>query len=92
MWKNKIYFLGGQDYKNQISVLNDENGCSLHRIGELNFNYDWGACASTQTGDIYMCFDNANGSSEHKVCRRASGPLEKFEKIADSKSGLQFFL
>ena len=43
-WEGEMYVFGGQHQKRQISKL---SGCGLISVGQLSFNFQFGACAKT---------------------------------------------
>ena len=81
IWHNEHYIFGGrQDFGNhQISRV---TGCKVQRVGDLDFHFKLGACASVNQNLIYLCFSNY--ASEKRVCRVSREPLEPFQQITDS--------
>ena len=82
MWRQKVYVFGGEKYKNQISVLNNNNGCSLHRIGEMNMNFHQGTCGLGSDNKFYLCFDAYGDNSQ---CYTTDDPLKPFTATEKSK-------
>ena len=63
----------------QISMVDD---CTLKLVGQLEFIYRYGACASVDDRLIYLCFTNDSGS--FRKCRYSTSPLGEFQQISDS--------
>ena len=76
-WQNELYIFGGDTKKKQISKL---TGCELTKIGELDFNHEYGACANVADAKLYLCF-NAYKSGDYNRCRVATSPTGVFEEI-----------
>ena len=80
-WEGEMYVFGGQHYMRQISKL---SGCGLTSVGQLNFNFQFGACAKT-LDKIFLCFDTSNGELNAKRCKMTTGgPLGTFTDIGES--------
>ena len=80
MWRANLYVFGGLK-KRQILVV---DGCELTPKAELQFDVFFGACAQRDNAEVFICFENSLDSTTHKNCHRATGPLEKFEKLPSS--------
>lgn len=77
-WHNRMYIYGGQNYRDQIVTL--DNACGLEWIGQLKFDFKYGACAVDNNDHIYLCFSEAPG--EYHKCRRSTeGPVGDFDRI-----------
>ena len=73
-----MIIFGGEDQRRQI---NQVQGCTIQRIGTLEFDHDGGGC-TTNKNDIYLCF---SWEGDEKLCRKSSDPLGSFEKIGRSQ-------
>ena len=80
VWKSKMYIFGGSNYKRQISAV--EN-CKLAAVGQLNFDMVFGACASRDDEQVFICFPEYD-LKENKICRVSNGPLDEFNVITSS--------
>ena len=80
VWKSKMYIFGGSNYKRQISLV---EGCKLSTVGQLDFDMVFGACASRNDEQVFICFP-VYDLKENKVCRLSSGPLDEFINITSS--------
>ena len=82
-WQNELYIFGGGKQnirgKRQISKL---IGCQLTRIGELEFDHYWGACANVADAKLYLCFNWESG--DLNKCRVATSPTGVFEEVNQS--------
>ena len=68
--KGRSFIYGGSGAdKRFISTL---DGCQIKIAGQLPFDFQRGACAST-TDAIYLCFEFR---SDYKSCRAANNPIE----------------
>ena len=60
-FRNEFYVFGGEQNhgkrKDQISKVTD---CSLKKIGKLEFEFAFGACAVVNEESIYLCFNTRN--------------------------------
>ena len=73
-FRNQFYLFGGdQGYTRQISRL---NGCSIERIGSLDFESSWGGCANVNDDRIYLCF--SRDKDDYRTCRYAVDPVGEF--------------
>lgn len=78
------YIFGGSNKKRQISRV--EN-CQLNRVASLDFDFKNGACASTTSGTIYLCFrDKTSGKS----CHIGNDPMGRFDETI-AKSNFEHF-
>ena len=75
-WRNQLLVFGGNYERRQISRL---TGHKLERVGDLPFTHYAGACSVMADRLIFLCF-----SYERKLCRRSTGPLEKFSEVIPS--------
>lgn len=66
-WQNKMHIYGGHKYQRQITRL---DGFQLRKIGDLTFDFIFGACSTINGQFIYLCFDLKSG----KQCRRSLEP------------------
>ena len=73
-----MIIFGGEDQRRQI---NQVQGCSIQRIGTLEFDHDGGGC-TTNMNDIYLCF---SWEGDEKLCRKSNDPLGSFDKIGRSQ-------
>ena len=79
-WKNHLFVFGGWYEKRQISRL---SGYRLERIGTLDFDHQYGACSVMANQFVFLCFNLH--SSDHKRCRRSTGPLKPFTEVTLAK-------
>ena len=79
LFNDKMYVLGGETKRRQISRVTD---CGLRRIGNLDFDFNQGACSLMQSSTLILCF--AWSTKEGKVCRVADSPTASFKKIRES--------
>ena len=79
-WNNQLFIFGGSNERRQISRL---TGNKLDRVGTLDFENRSGACSVMANKFIFLCFNFAF-SNDKKRCRRSTGPLKQFSKIASS--------
>ena len=62
-FRNEFYVFGGEQsrhgiiQRDQISKVTD---CSLKKIGKLEFEFVFGACAVVNEESIYLCFNTRN--------------------------------
>ena len=73
--ENNYLIYGGRE-KRQILKLVD---CGLTSIGELDFDHDKGACASSD-GVIYLCFHQDDSDQ----CRQSASPLGPWSLMTKS--------
>ena len=78
-WRGEFYVFGGSTLTTQISKL---NGCALERIGTLDFQHEFGACANVKEEAIYLCFNN-DSADRHK-CRVSTSPTGQYREVASS--------
>ena len=78
-WNNEFYIFGGYSNTRQISKL---IGCQLTRIGELEFDHQYGACSNVADAKLYLCFNYK--SSDSRICRVATSPMGVFQVIIQS--------
>ena len=76
-WNNQLFIFGGGSSGRQISRL---TGHKLERVGTLSFYQSNGGCSVMNNKFIYLCFNHAY--TDHKRCRRSTGPLEQFSQVA----------
>ena len=79
LFNDKMFVFGGLDEKRQISQVKN---CGLKRIASLDFDFDRGTCALTQSSTIILCFAWSN--YEGQVCRIADSPTASFTKLQES--------
>ena len=79
LFNDKMYIFGGYNEMRQISEIKD---CGLKRIGNLEFDFDGGACTVIQSSTLILCFDWYRHGG--KVCRVANSPTASFKKIPES--------
>ena len=72
-----MVIFGGIFIKDQISKV---TGCSMTRIGTLDFDFNGGGCTVFNQDTIVLCFDYYH----RKECQTATGPFESFVRTADS--------
>ena len=77
-YRGDFYVFGGDYEDTQISKI---SGCSLERIGSLDFNLKYGACVLVNEETIYLCFD----AFDTKQCHVGAGPYGSFSKITKSQ-------
>ena len=71
---------GGSNEKRQISEV---TSCGLTRIGTLEFDLWYGACANMNDEKVFLCFDLQN--DEGKLCRASRDSLGSFTKLGESR-------
>ena len=64
VWENQFYIFGGNldSTKTQISKL---DGCMVKRTGDLDFDFESGACTNFNNQQVYLCFPQG----QEKQCR-----------------------
>lgn len=74
---------GGRSYKRQIAEVKD---CGLDRIGDLPFDFIWGACTVGPEDKIFLCFSSTQTGyfNQTKLCHASNTPLGDFVKVPDS--------
>ena len=79
-YRGDFYVFGGyqKQNQNQISKL---AGCSLKRIGSLDFGLYYGACAAVKEESIYLCFSHSYG----KKCYIGANALDTFSRVKESQ-------
>ena len=77
-YRGHFYVFGGYNFKKQISKL---EGCSLQRIGSLDFDFYLGGCATVNEESIYLCFDE----DDSKRCHFGSDPIGTFSSVIKSQ-------
>ena len=80
-YRGKFYIFGGSEQNSRQII--EVKGCSLSRIGTLDFDHYIGACSNVDDRQIYLCFDE----KDTKQCRSAVEPLGTFTKIEQSSYG-----
>ena len=81
-WQNRMIVFGGRSYKRQIAEVKD---CGLDRIGDLPFDFNWGACTVGPEDQVFLCFSlTQTGFNQTKLCHSSKSPLEEFTKVPDS--------
>ena len=78
-WRNQHFVFGGNSQKTQISMINI---CKLERIGQLDFNLNYGGCTNVAENRIYLCFNDA--SDDWKKCRMSDSPTGDFQEVQES--------
>ena len=90
-------FVYGGTYKVNDYQIARVDGCSLNRIGELDFSFANGGCAVTQgviESELFLCFPSS-GTSKCRVGKSPGGPFteippsltsHRYTKIAASDS------
>ena len=81
-WKNKIHIYGGLSDEIHTKQILRLDGHVLKRIGTLNFDQFGGAGTAIQNRMIILCFSFLDRID--KICRKATGPLEKFTDLAET--------
>ena len=77
-WQNSFYMFGGQTTTRSISQL---SGTHLKKIGNLSFDFEYGACATMNDQKIFICFHYyGNG----KQCWTGISVLGEFVQIDQS--------
>ena len=96
-------FVYGGTYKVNDYQIARVDGCSLNRIGELDFSFANGGCAVTQgviESELFLCFPSS-GTSKCRVGKGPGGPFteippsvtsHRYTKIAASDSKLKNIL
>ena len=82
IWNNQLFIFGGKNEPRQISQL---TGYNLERVGNLTFDHEDGSCSNMANEYVFLCFTNLDYSSDSKLCRRSTGPLEQFSELAASE-------
>ena len=84
VWKNEFHIFGGNldSTKTQISKL---DSCMLKRIGDLDFEFENGACTNFDSQRIFLCFSY----DDTKRCRYASNAKDFSYKAGYTK--VEFF-
>ena len=76
--ENNYFIFGGENFKKQVLKLDN---CGLTNLEPLPFNYNRGACGSSN-GTIYLCF--SDGYQNAKLGRRATSPLGPWSAMESS--------
>ena len=84
IWESQMYVFGGYRRNYQISRI---NGCQLDLIAQLDFKFNLGSCTNFADSFVYLCFPDYSDETSHKYCYRSIGPLNKFQRVADSTHG-----
>ena len=86
-FKNQFYVFGGISEYGQQSQLSILKGTQLKRIGNLEFDFDYGACANADNRRIYLCFHSPYDPNEieEKTCRFATDPKKEFKSVGLAK-------
>ena len=79
LFNDKMFVFGGYVKKRQISQVKN---CGLKRFASLDFDFDRGTCALTQSSTIILCFAWSN--YEGRLCRIAYSPTASFTKLKES--------
>ena len=88
-FRNEVFVFGGsKDFhraKYQLSQLFDHE---IRRIGELPFEFNFGACANVSNRRIYLCFNRGlkDKKEDQKTCHFAKDPRGNFTQMAKSNS------
>ena len=77
-YRGDFYVFGGSDLDRQISKL---EGCSLKRIGDLDFDFQVGGCAAVNEESIYLCFRRY----DYKRCFVGIDPVGTFHNLTESQ-------
>ena len=76
-----MYLFGGytRQYinKRQILMIDD---CELKKVGDLPFNFTYGACAQRQNKQVFLCFHRTS----RRECYESNGPLDSYTKLSRS--------
>ena len=75
-FQNDFYVFGGFTKNRQISKV---DGCSLKRVGDLNFDFYHSGCTATESG-VYLCFSYFG----LKQCWFSGHILAAFDQLQDS--------
>ena len=73
-WENEFYIFGGKRYPRQISKLNQYR---LQALGDLPFDFEFGACTNFNSHKFFLCFDWHN----NKRCYWSTDPLGSFTNV-----------
>ena len=76
-YRGDFYVFGGSYLDRQISKL---EGCSLKRIGDLDFDFQVGGCAAVNEESIYLCFRRY----DYKRCFFGTDPVGTFHNVTES--------
>ena len=76
-YRGDFYVFGGRWFERQISKL---EGCSLTRIGSLDFDFEFGGCAAVNDESIYLCFPRYYDNQ----CHVGTDPVGTFSKVTES--------
>ena len=74
IWNNHLYIYGGNNFNRQISKLNQYR---LQRVGDLQFDFNEGACTNMAGRKLFLCFD----FDDSKRCYWSENPLADFQNI-----------
>ena len=88
-WQDQVYIFGGMTKKRQISRL---NGYQLERVGDLDFDLQYGTGSNMYNQFIFLCFnaDSRGQENDYKRCWRSTGPLETFSEVALANNDHRF--
>ena len=77
-YRGDFYVFGRIGLDRQISKL---EGCSLERIGSLDFDFELGGCATVNSYSIYLCFRRY----DYKRCFVGTDPVGTFYNVTESQ-------
>ena len=84
-YRGDFYVFGGYPFPltRQISKVSDSKlkGCSLKRIGSLDFDFYSGGCAAVNEEAIYLCFD----WDDRNRCHVGADPVGPFSNVTESQ-------
>ena len=88
-FKNEVFIFGGRtDFHRAAYQLSQLVDHELRRIGELPFEFSFGACANASNRRIYLCFNSGfkDRKDDQKTCHFATDPRENFTRMTKSNS------
>ena len=77
-WHNRLYVFGGYNQRRQISRV---VGCGLKRVGNLAFDFYYGACTTVNVDQVILCFPRDN----KKRCQKAVDPEGAFTLMPSTR-------
>ena len=88
IWNNRAFVYGGSYQINDYQIARLD-GCSLSRIGQLDFSFASGGCAVTQgaiSSEIILCFPSSGTSK----CRSGQDPTGPFTILPNSNTSHRY--
>ena len=88
VWNNQAFVYGGTYQINDYQIARLD-GCSLNRVGQLDFSFANGGCAVTQgaiNSEVFLCFPSSGTSK----CRVSQDPMGPFTMIPNSNTSHRY--